>query len=69
MRVTFGIEDFDVIEPDVEELVDRLERAGDAEVVLELDGHLYRDRHKDFPSCQLTICMMGEVETGTDPDR
>lgn len=42
MRVPLEVEHPDAVEPDVEELVDRFERAGDAEVVLELDGNLCR---------------------------
>lgn len=40
MRMSLEVEHPDRVESDVEELVDRLERAGDAEVVLELDGDL-----------------------------
>lgn len=40
VRVPLEVEHADRVEADVEELVDRLERAGDAEVVLELDGDL-----------------------------
>ena len=41
MRILGLILDPDLIEFDVQELVDALERAGDAEVVLELYGHLF----------------------------
>jgi hypothetical protein len=40
VRVPLKVEHADRVEPDVEELVDRLERARDAEVVLELDRDL-----------------------------
>jgi hypothetical protein len=40
VRVPLCVEYLDVVESDVEELVYRLERAGDAQVVLELDRHL-----------------------------
>lgn len=40
MRMSLGVEYSDVVESDVEELIDRLEGAGDAEVVLELNGDL-----------------------------
>ena len=43
MRVLELVDDADVVELDVEVLVDALERAADADVVLELDRHLVVD--------------------------
>lgn len=40
VRMPFCVEDLNVVEPDVEELVYRLEGPSNAEVVLKLDGHL-----------------------------
>jgi len=47
MRMPLGIQDLDVVQPDVEELVYGLESSSDAEVVLELDGHLCFDARAD----------------------
>ena len=43
MRPSLSIADRNLVELDVEELVDGLQHAGDAEVVLELDGDLMVD--------------------------
>lgn len=43
MGPSLGVADGDLVQLDVEELVDGLEHAGDAEVVLELDGDLVVD--------------------------
>mmetsp|Transcript_5733 Transcript_5733/g.13879 ORF Transcript_5733/g.13879 Transcript_5733/m.13879 type:complete len:201 (-) Transcript_5733:13-615(-) len=43
VRVAGGVDDRDVVELDVEELVDGVERAAEGEVVFELDGDLLVD--------------------------
>ena len=43
MRVLELVDDADVVQLDVEVLVDALERAADADIVLELDRHLMVD--------------------------
>jgi hypothetical protein len=50
VRVPLKVEHADRVEPDVEELVDRLERARDAEVVLELDRNLCEGQNEGMLS-------------------
>ena len=43
VRVFQFLDDLDIVELDVEELIDRLERASDLNIVLQLDRHLVVD--------------------------